>query len=479
MSEAGLVVEHVEETEKPARLDLAFDIADAGACRKRVKITVPRAEVERFQQKEFKEFIDQATMPGFRPGKTPRKLVEKRFRKEIDTSVKQALLMQSLEQFDAEQKLETLSSPEMDLKDVQIPESGDFSFEFEVEVRPEFALPDYRGMEIKRPTRELAAADIDKGLEGLCQRLATTSRKDGPLAAGDLAVVDVKIADGATKLSETAGMQVRVGPELLFRDGKVANFADQMSGAKAGDARELPLLLSQQLENRSLAGKQVTARFAVREVLQETKPGLDALPKLLNMGDAGEVRDWMRGMLERRQKHEQLDAVRNQVIEQLLAKVTFELPNSLLRKQADNVLRRRVVELGEAGYGEEEIRTQVNRLRQESLGGTAREIRKQFLLDAIAKAEKVDVSEDDIEAEIQDIATQSDESPRKVRQKIERDGLIDSVILNIRDRKTIDKVLALAKIVEVKTAAPAADAAVSIDMDAAGAPAVPADEAAG
>ena len=300
--------------------------------------------------------------------------------------------------------------------------------------------------------------------------MATSAPKDAPLAAGDLAVVDLRIVDGDKTLSESPNLKVRIGPELLFRDGKIAGFADKMVGAKAGETRELPLVLSQQLENRALAGKQVTARFLVREAFAETLPELDRVPALLGVGDLAEARDWMSGMLDRRLKHEQQEAARTQVVEKLLEKVTFELPNDLVRKQADNVLRRRVVELGEAGYSEEEIRTQVNRLRQESLGGTAREIRKQFLLDAICKAEKIEVAEADIEAEIVDLARQSDESPRKVRQKIERDGLMESVILSVRDRKTVDKLLSLAKVTEFQQAAKAIDSAAAVDVDAAGAP---------
>ncbi len=136
------------------KMELDVEIKDAGPCKKHVRVRVPRAEIDRFYEETVKICTERAAIPGFRPGHVPQKLVEKRFRTELASNVKQRVLVESMEQLSENKELDPINEPDLDVEAIELPEEGDFEYEFDVEVRPEFDLPNYDGLTIKRPVRE-------------------------------------------------------------------------------------------------------------------------------------------------------------------------------------------------------------------------------------------------------------------------------------------------------------------------------------
>ncbi|HVJ81682.1 MAG TPA: trigger factor [Planctomycetia bacterium] len=474
----GLVVEEVPEEEaeeKKEPLDLAIESKDAGPCKKHVSVTIVRKDIERYYDDQFGEMMQTAAVPGFRPGKTPRKLLEKRFRKEIGDQVKGQLVYDSYTQLVEDKKLDPLSEPELKLDAITLPDEGDMKFEFEVEVRPTFDLPDYKGLEVERPVRDITDLDVDKSIETLRDQLGTTEEKGGPAAAGDWVVVDVRVTHDGAVVSENQGLRVRLKPELLFRDGKIDGFGEKMTGVKPGDSRDLKVAISGQAANAAVAGKELDAVFVVHEVLKTTPAENDALFNALDVGDMGELRDWTRENLTRRLAHEQLQSARTQVTAALIKDAKFELPKDLLRRQASNALQRRIVELSEAGYSEDELKVHANRLTASVLSSTEVSLKQQFILDEIAEREKIEIGEEDLDEEIESIAVRSGESPRRVRARIEKDGLMSALGANLMERKTIDKVLSYAKMKDVSAKAAVDDDAATVDTIAAPAEEAPAE----
>ncbi len=137
--------------EDASRMALQVKISDIGPCRKKISVTVPEADIAAIRNDALDELADRAQVPGFRVGRVPRALLEKRFKEEISSDIKQKVLLASLEQISDEHKIEPISEPKIDVGTLEIPDAGDFSYEFEVEVRPDFDLPDYAGIKIQRP----------------------------------------------------------------------------------------------------------------------------------------------------------------------------------------------------------------------------------------------------------------------------------------------------------------------------------------
>src|SRR5262249_13777212 len=155
--------------------------------------------------------------------------------------------------------------------------------------------------------------------------------------------------------------------------------------------------------------------------------------------DADELREALRGMLERRLAFQQRQAVRKAVLDQLVEKTPFELPADLVARQERSTLRNQVQEMRQAGLSEPQIRAREAEIRANAHEATLRSLKEFFILSRIAEAEELEVGEDDIEAEIDSIAERSDESPRRVRARIEKQGLGESLATQILERKTLDK----------------------------------------
>ena len=154
----------VESEATKRKLDIAVSITDVGPCKKHLKITIPREEIDRQYETSLDTLRKEALVPGFRMGRAPRQLVVKRFKKQVSDQVKSNLLMSSLEQIDEDYKLDPITQPRLDVDAIEIPEHGPMNFEMDVEVRPQFEVPKYTGLKIKRPVAEVSDAHVEDQL---------------------------------------------------------------------------------------------------------------------------------------------------------------------------------------------------------------------------------------------------------------------------------------------------------------------------
>src|SRR4051794_35669361 len=161
------------EAEAPKRkLDLDVQITDVGPCKKHLKVSIARPEIERQFDESLVEMKREAAVPGFRPGRAPKQLVQKRFRKQVSDQVKSSLLMACLEQLDEDYKLNPISQPNLDVAAIELPDEGPLKFEMDLEVRPEFALPAYKALSVKRPVKTLTDADVEAQMKQFLERYA-------------------------------------------------------------------------------------------------------------------------------------------------------------------------------------------------------------------------------------------------------------------------------------------------------------------
>src|SRR5262249_50293445 len=149
------------EPAEEQKLKLSIKVDKPSACQRHVTVTIPRDEIERYYDKAFSDLMDSAAVPGFRAGRAPRKLIESRYRKDVADQVKGSLLMDSMTQITEEEDFSAISEPDFDPLAVTLPDDGPMTFEFDLEVRPEFDLPEWKGLKIERPVREFTEKDID------------------------------------------------------------------------------------------------------------------------------------------------------------------------------------------------------------------------------------------------------------------------------------------------------------------------------
>jgi trigger factor len=441
----------VAEEEEKTPLTLEVKVDTRSTCERHITVTVSREDIDRYFDNEFSELMPKAHVPGFRPGHAPRKLVESRFRKDIAEKVKGDLLMNCLTQVNEEQKLSAISEPDFDFEAVELPEEGPLTFEFDIEVRPEFEMPQWRGLKIDKPVREFNATDVNETLQSVLARRGRLVPFDGPAASGDYITANLTFKHGDQTLSSAEEEIIRIRPTLSFRDGNIPQFDKLMAGVKAGETREGDAQLSNDAPNESLRGQKVTAVFAVLEVKKLEMPELtpELLDELGGFTDEGDLRDAISEQLGRQLEYEQHRRAREQITAALTVAANWDLPPGLLQRQARRELQRAVMELQRSGFSDEEIQSHENSLRQNSMVSTAKALKEHFILERIAEDEEIEADEADYDEEIRLIASQSDESPRRVRARLEKSGSMDVLRNQIIERKVIDRILAHATFKEV------------------------------
>jgi trigger factor len=428
--------------EAPARMELKVSIDKSGPCKRHVRVVVPRDAIEQVASTSVEELMDSAAVPGFRVGHVPEQLIRKRFKKELSDQVKQKVLVQSLEQLSEDEKLEPINVPNLDPEAFEIPDEGDFEYEFDVEVRPEFELPKYKGLKIERPVREITDADVDNYVQELREQHGQLEPIDEPASAGDFVTVDLAFTHNGQPLRKLEELSVRIRPVLRFQDGELTGFDKLMKGAKPDDVREADLAVSLEADNVAMRGETVQAAFTVLDVKRLSVPELnEEFLSRIGVDSEEDLRQRVRERLERQVTYQQRQATRQQVLAKITESADWDLPEDLVRKQVDNALRREVLEMQQAGFSPREIRAKENDLRQHSITMTRKNLKEHFVLDRIAEEEKIEVTPQDVDVEISLMALQSGENPRRVRARLQKSGVIENLEAQIRERKAVDIIL--------------------------------------
>ncbi|MBN1851291.1 MAG: trigger factor [Pirellulales bacterium] len=429
------------EEEKP-ELSLEVSIDTPSACVRHVTVTISRDDIDRYYENAFSEMMPTATVPGFRVGRAPRKLVEHRYRKEVGDKIKGSLLVDSLEQISEKHELTAISEPEIDLEAIEVPDEGPMTYEFDIEVRPEFELPEWRGLKIVQPVCDFSDEDIDYQLEQILERHGQLVPFDGEAALGDYVSVNITCIHGTRHVNESEEEIIRIRPTLSFRDAMLDKFDELMAGAKAGDRRIAEVTLTQDAQNEELRGEKIRIQFDILELKKLRLPDLtdDFLEEMGDFESVEELREAIRKDLDRQLQYEQQQKIRQQISARLTESANWELPPEMLKRQSVRELERAVMELRRSGFSEAEIRARENELRQNSAAATAAALKEHFILERIAEEEEIDATDSDYETEISLIAMQSNETVRRVRAQLEKRDLMDVLRNQIVERKVLNLV---------------------------------------
>jgi trigger factor len=430
---------------KPEKLQQTVDLTDLGPCKKHIKVAIAQVSLDRRRNEKFTEIVRGTTssIAGFRPGKAPRKLIERQYRKEVEQQLKSEVLLASLEQLAEDYEIAPLSPPNIDPAKIVLPEKGDFVYEFEVEVRPQFDLPPYKGLKLRRPVHTFSAEEKVAEKRRLLSTYAQIiPKEDGTVAPGDVLVATVVTRDGDRLIGEMKESTFHVEKQLAFKDGVASKFAEQVVGARAGDNRLVDITLSQSVSDPALRGKTLQAEFHVQDVKTLRLPELThEFLHTFGLHTPEQFDELIDVLLRRRLATMQRQSARAQVIEQLGSAALPNLPEELLQRQARKAMQRKIMEWRSDGVSEAEIVSRERLHRQDVLRNTARSMQENFILQRVAELEKIEVSDDEINAEIERLANQADESPRKLRARLEKEDLMETLTADLYERKALDIIL--------------------------------------
>lgn len=447
------------ETAEDTKLTLNVAVDAPQTCLRHVVVTVSRGDVERYLKNAYDELAPEASVPGFRAGRAPRKLVEKQFKERVADQVKGQLLMDSLAQVTEEQAFSAISEPDFDFESVELPEEGDFRFEFKVEVRPEFDTPEWKGLSLTEPDEQVDDESIDASIARVMKRYAKFEAVDDTAKIGDELLMTATFRHDGELLSEMEEERVELGSALSFPDGRCEDFGKLMEGVREGETRTGKLTVSQEA-HPELGGKEVDAEFTVVEVSRNEIPALTpaVLEELGDFETEAELREFISESLQRQIDYRRQRSLRSQITKTLTADANWELPPDLVRRQTRRELERQILEMRRSGFQEDDIRNMVNMARQNAQTATEAALREHFILEKIADDQEMDASPEDYDQEIALIAEQSDQPERRVRARLEKSGQMDALRNQIIERKVIELITGAATLTKENVEKPGDDA---------------------
>ena len=457
-----------------------LDLQDAGPARKRMAFTVSEGEVTRKIEDTYGNLADDAVLPGFRKGRAPRKLLERKFASSIRGDVKQQIISEAYSKAIEEHELDVIGDPEVqDAETLELPESGPFTFTVDVEVTPEVKLPEFSSISVERPEGGVDDAKVDAEVGKLAEQFGSMEEapegfttQQGDYVRSDLKVLKGEDAgDDAEVILDLPGAYTLLHGEDKGFKGHIAGIVVQdmgkrLAGKQAGHVERISMTGPASHENAGVRDQPITLVMTVNRVDRMEPATTEVLLERTGLEDEAELKSKVREMLVERAAEEQRQALHKQVAEQLLERVELELPVGLKDRQIQRNHERRRMQLLMGGKNEEEISDELAEARGESEEEAVRQLKAFFIVDAAARQLEVEVGQNEVNGRVYQIAMRQNRRFEKVRQEMGNRGEIEQLYLSIREGKTLDKILEAATI----TGAPAAG-----EGEAAGGDAAPAE----
>ncbi|MBN2583106.1 MAG: trigger factor, partial [Planctomycetes bacterium] len=341
---------------------------------------------------------------------------------------------------------------------VEMPEDGPIVFEVEVEVKPEIALPDYQNVELEVRKIQVADSDVEEARNNLLRSRGRFVEQDKKvkIAERDMLTADIQITCGKETIHEQTDGTLAVFPQSVGGI-RLDMLVDELSGKKAGDTVTLKVEVPEDHEKADLVGKEAEVTIAIKSVRRLETPELtDEFAKGMGFESAADVDAELRKRLEADVEDIRVRARREAMGTWLIEHVEFEVPEGVAKANAGRVFNQHIVDLQRRGVPVERIEERAEELREASDRQAQRQLKLDFICEAAAKAEKLEVTEDEIQARVSMIAAGYGRPADRLYAELEKRGMLDAIRDQIRDDKVFALLLEKAKVTEVE--APAEEA---------------------
>ena len=425
------------------------------SCRRELELEIPAEEVSKKMQSVAKEFARLATIPGFRKGKAPVSLIRRRFAEDIKGEVLQTLVPEHVEKALAEQKLSPVTQPKVDKLDFN--EGQPVKFRAVFEVMPEFELGSYKGLELEMPTMDITDQDVTKALEEMQERAAAFAPVEGrAIQDGDFAQVKlVGTPEGGGDPLQADNVLCHIGAEETMEP-----FNTNLKGANVGEHKSFDVEYPADYPDPKLAGKKFHYAVEVLGIKTKRLPELndDFAKDVSEAKTLDELKKRVREGLEHQRDHKRKELLHERVLAQLVKQHDFPVPESLVEHQMDVRLERVVRSLAAQGVDPRAVNVDWVTLRRRQEDRGRDDVKAELIIDRIATAENIDVSEEDLTRELEHAAGHGNESAEALRARLTKQGTLDRMKAKLRSDKTLEWLEQNAKIKTVAAANAATDA---------------------
>jgi trigger factor len=408
-------------------------VEELESCKRKLAVEAPVDVVTQEWERAYGRVQKRASLPGFRRGRVPRSLVKLHFADDVRREVAEHLIPDVYRRALTEAHIDPVNEP--DLQDLTLEEGSPLSFTAVVEVKPAITLGDYRGVEVQHAPAPVGDADVDETLARMRDQHAQFNSVERPAAAGDLVVVDYTLSPQDHEPTTANGYHFLVGSGTVLPEIDAA-----VVGMSAGEEREVSLRFADDHRMEALRGKSGTASLKLGEVKEKALPALDdEFAKALGEFETLEaVRTEVRRQLEARREAESRQALEDKIMEALLARHEFGVPEAMVMRQVAHQVEHTRERLRRQGVDPDGIQWDYAKIVGELRPVAEKAVRRALLLEAIADREGLTGTDAEVEAEVEKFARASQRPVPAVRRMMEKSGDLDALRHGLRERKTLD-----------------------------------------
>lgn len=434
-------------------------VESVGPAKKRLKISIPAAVVDRKIAEALAAVRADAQLPGFRRGAAPPALIEKRFGEAILQDARQQLLSEAYQKALEEHKINPVGEPEVDEASrlAEFRRGAAINLTLDVEIVPEFAIPALESLGVKKPVTEIAEKYVGEEIRRLGYRFGVPARIDGPFEHLDrmLGKATVRVKGSKTDPFFETEQALVVVPDAED-EGKgqllgllIEDLGPKLKGKKVGDTATFTTTGPEAHEREELRGAEITITFTPTQAERIAPAEPEKIAEMLGLGNIENLRQQVKLGLEGRRDQEQRAAMREQAAEWLVDQVDFPLPEKMSGAQVARNIEMARLQMLSQGANDDEIERRLAEIRGASELETRRRLKLFFVLARLAQEFGVGVTEGELNAAIVQMARSREMRPDAVRAELEKNGRLNEMALAIREAKTLDRVLEKAKVEEI------------------------------
>jgi len=411
--------------------------------KREISVEIPAAEVTRETELQIQRYQKSARLPGFRAGHVPASVIRQRFGDGLKNDVIEALVPRHFRREAEKQGLIPVSQPR--ITDLRMHDGEPLRFKASFEVLPEIQVDGYKELRADKPAIAVSDEEVEQALTSVREQHATYTTVEGrALAEGDFAQASM---DGKPKhgkdVEAASANPVHMDDVLIEIGGKntVPEFSQNLTGVSSGEERTFDVSYPEDISDKRLAGKTFVYTVKVNGIKQKSLPQLndDFAKELGEFSSLEQVRKQIRENMEAEKRHTAEHAAKDKLVAELVKRNDFEVPESLVDRQIDLRLERGLRALAAQGMKMEDLKKMdLPRLRAGQRDQAVNDVKSSLLLERIAELEKIEVSDEEVNRELEALAKQSKQTSEAVRARLTEDGGLDRIRMRIRSEKTLD-----------------------------------------
>ena len=411
-------------------------VEELSPSKRALHVEVPPERVAGRVEAVFREWGQKLQLPGFRRGRVPREVIQRRFEAEVHEEVLRALIPDSYQEALTQAAIEPVSQPAVE--DVHFHAGEPLRYRAVVEVKPPVAVQDYRGVALEREKIEVSDQEVDRALEYLREDAAEYVPMEGwPALKDDLVILDHEGSLNGKPFKGGSGKNLTVA---LGHEGYLPGFTEQLTGTQKGETKQFALQMPADYPRKELAGRSVDFRVTVKEVKKRRIPELndDFAKSVGDVETLAALRDKLRQQLLQRKTREQDAALKRALMDKLVQQTAVEVPEAMVEREAAALLEELAMTFRNTGGVVEGLPDNPEALQAHARETAARRVKEALLLEAVAKQEQLTVTDEEIASEVNTLAGLYRKDPAAVRRALDDPARRAGLAGRLLERKALD-----------------------------------------